>query len=131
MQEMNTAEIMRRLARAAETGDDDAYWSLHSADFVAHIPGRSRVGGDHQGRSALEALNALEVELTEGTIEHEVHDSLVSEDHAVRLMHLRAARRGHDDLDVQVVYVFHVRDGKLVELWTHPFDQDKFDEFWN
>jgi uncharacterized protein len=127
---MSTAEIMLRLARAAATGDDDAYWSLHTDDFVAHIPGQSRVAGDYEGRSALEALDQLETELTEGTIEHAVHDTLVSEDHAVLLMRLSASRPGKESLDARVVYVYHLRDGKLAELWTHPLDQARFNQFW-
>jgi ketosteroid isomerase-like protein len=127
---VNAAEIMRRLARAVQTGDADAYWSLHTDDFVAHIPGQSRVGGDHRGRSALEALDELENDLTEGSIEHEVHDTLVSRDHAVLLMRLLARRPERGTLDARVVYVYHVRDGKLAELWTHPLDQARFDEFW-
>jgi ketosteroid isomerase-like protein len=128
---MRPAEIMLRLARAAETGDDDAYWSLHTDDFVTHIPGRSRIAGDHEGRSALEALDQLETELTEGTIEHALHDTLVSQDHAVLLMRLSASRPGKQDLDARVVYVYHLRSGKLAELWTHPLDQTRFDQFWS
>lgn len=127
---MNEAESMRRLARAAQSRDADAYWSLHTDDFVAHIPGQSRVGGDHRGRSALEDLDGLENDLTEGCIEHEVHDTLLSVDHAVLLMRLVARRPGRGTLDARVVYVYHVRDGKLAELWTHPLDQARFDEFW-
>jgi hypothetical protein len=74
---VNAAEIMRRLASAAQTGSSDAYWSLHAADFVAHIPGQSRVGGDYRGHGALQALDDLENDLTEGSIEHEVHDTRV------------------------------------------------------
>jgi ketosteroid isomerase-like protein len=128
---VNAAEIMRRLARAAETGDADAYWSLHTDDFVAHIPGQSRIGGDHRGRSALEALDDLENELTEGSIEHEVHDTLLSREHAVLLMRLLASRPGRGTLDARVVYVYHLRDERLAELWTHPLDQARFDEFWD
>lgn len=127
---MNAAEIMRHLARAAQTGNSDAYWSLHAADFVAHIPGQSLVGGDHRGRGALESLDDLENDLTEGSIEHEVHDTLVSRDHAVLLMRLLARSSGRGALDARVVYVYHVRHGKLAELWVHPPDQDRFDEFW-
>ena len=127
---MNAAEIMRRLARAAQTGNSDAYWSLHAADFVAHIPGQSRIAGDHRGPGALQALDDLENDLTEGSIEHEVHDTLVSRDHAVLLMRLLARRPGRGALDARVVYVYHVRDEKLAELWVHPLDQVRFDEFW-
>jgi hypothetical protein len=66
---------------------------------VTHIPGRSRIAGDHEGRSALEALDQLEAELTEGAIEHAVHDTLVSEDHAALLMRLSASRPGKDSRD--------------------------------
>ena len=127
---MNTAEIMRALARAAETGDDDAYWSLHTDDFVAHIPGQSLLRGDHRGREALEALDKLESDLTKGSIEHQVHDTLVSEHHAVLLMRPMARRPGRSALDAQVVYVYHLRDEKLAELWIHPTDQAAFEEFW-
>jgi uncharacterized protein len=128
---VNATEIMRALARAAESGDDDAYWSLHTDDFVLHIPGRSLLGGDHRGRRAFEALDELEVDLTEGDIEHQVHDTLVSEHHAVLLMRLMAGRPGRGTLDAQVVYVYHVRDEKLAELWIHPMDQAAFDKFWS
>jgi uncharacterized protein len=128
-QGMSTTEIMLRLASAAEIGDDDAYWSLHTDDFVIHIPGHSRIAGDHEGRGALEALDQLETEFTAGTIEHAVHDTLVSEDHAVLLMRVSASR-GSDSLDARVVYVYHLRDGKLAELWIHPLDQARFDQFW-
>jgi ketosteroid isomerase-like protein len=68
--------------------------------------------------------------LTEGSIKHEVHDTLVSRDHAVLLIRLLARRPGRDALDARVVYVYHVRDEKLAELWVHPLDQVRFDEFW-
>jgi ketosteroid isomerase-like protein len=128
---MGTAEVMLSLTAAAETGDDDAYFSLHTDDFVAHIPGRSLIAGDHEGRSALQALDKLELELTDGTIEHVAHDMLTSEDHAVLLMRVTASRPGKADLDARVVYIYHVGDGKVAELWAHPLDQTLFDQFWS
>src|SRR6266545_7769495 len=65
---------------------------------------------------ALEALNKLENDLMKGSIEHQVHDTLVSEDHAVLLMRLMARRPGRGALDAQVVYVYHVHDERLAEL---------------
>jgi uncharacterized protein len=126
---VNAGEIRRALARAAEPGDDDASWSLHTDDVVAHVPGRSLLGGDHRGRRALEALNKLENDLTKGSIEHQVHDTLVSEDHAVLLMRLMARGPGRGALDAQVVYVYHMHNEKLAELWIHPRDQAAFERF--
>jgi hypothetical protein len=28
------------------------------------------------------------------------------------------------------VLVFHVRDGRIAETWSHHSDQYEFDEFW-
>jgi ketosteroid isomerase-like protein len=78
----------------------------------------------------MKALEALEVELTDGTIQHVAHDTFVSDDHAVVLMKIVATRSEHGSLDAHVVYVFHVRNGKLAELWVHPFDQASWDAFW-
>jgi ketosteroid isomerase-like protein len=33
-------------------------------------------------------------------------------------------------VDVPVVHVWHVRDGKLAEARAHPTDQHLLDEFW-
>jgi hypothetical protein len=27
--------------------------------------------------------------------------------------------------------VFHVRDGRITETWSHHYDQHEFDEFWS
>jgi ketosteroid isomerase-like protein len=40
------------------------------------------------------------------------------------------AQRGPRTVDVPVVHVWHVRDGKLAEAWAHPTDQYLLDEFW-
>jgi uncharacterized protein len=28
------------------------------------------------------------------------------------------------------VLVFHVRDGRITETWSHHYDQHEFDKFW-
>jgi hypothetical protein len=33
-------------------------------------------------------------------------------------------------VNVPVVHVWHVRDGKLAEAWARPTDQHLLDEFW-
>src|SRR3954451_13334731 len=113
---VSTRAIMDALADAAAVDDSNAYWNLHSADFVAHIPGRSQVAGDWRGRQEMERLESTEATLTNGTIRHEAHDTLVSADHAVVLMRITASRDGRA-LDALVTYVFHVRDSLVSELW--------------
>jgi ketosteroid isomerase-like protein len=49
--------------------------------------------------------------------------------HGVALLHVTAERDGRH-LDVTVVHVIHVRDGKVAEVWVHPRDSNALDEFW-
>ena len=51
-----------------------------------------------------------------------VHDLLGSDDHAVGLLRITAAR-GHHHVDMPVVHVVHVADGRVREVWAHPVDQ--------
>jgi ketosteroid isomerase-like protein len=40
------------------------------------------------------------------------------------------ARRGDRTLDVNEVLMLHVRDGRIVERYQVPFDQQAWDAFW-
>lgn len=59
----------------------------------------------------------------------EVHDILVSDKHAVALVRERAIR-GERSLDFNRVVVYHVRNGKIVETWSHDYDPYALDESW-
>jgi uncharacterized protein len=64
-----------------------------------------------------------------GTFRSQVHDLLATDDHAVALLRVTAQREDRA-VDVPVVHVWHVRDGKLAEAWAHPVDQHLLDQFW-
>ena len=64
-----------------------------------------------------------------GTFRADVHDVLGDDEHVVGLLRVSAQRDGRS-LDMPVVHVWHVREGKLAELWIHPQDQYAIDEFW-
>lgn len=49
-------------------------------------------------------------------------------EHAVALLRVRADREGRQ-LDQQYVPVFHVGDGRAIEVWTDPADLCAVDEF--
>lgn len=58
-------------------------------------------------------------ELSGGTFRSEVHDVLASDEHVVGLILARAERDGRI-VELPRVHIWHVRDGKLSELWLHP-----------
>ena len=122
--------IMRQYADAWLRNDWDAAIAVWADDVVHHVPGRHRLAGDFSGKQAfLDAYTTIFAEL-DGTIEVvDVHDVLVSDDHAVVLVTERAVR-GDRTHDFQRVGVYHLRDGKIVETWSHDYDPYALDAFW-
>jgi ketosteroid isomerase-like protein len=123
-------EILVRQAYLAQSrGDIEGYIGLLSDDFVLHIPGRSQIAGDYRGKDDVRRHFREIADLSGGTLRMEVHDVLASEEHVVALVNARAEREGVF-VDLQRVHVWHVREGKLGELWLHPADQYAFDGYW-
>jgi uncharacterized protein len=69
-------------------------------------------------------------ELSGGTLRLELHDVLANDEHAAALYTVRAEREGRR-LEDNTVNTFHMRDGKVTEVWTHPTDLYAIDEFWS
>jgi ketosteroid isomerase-like protein len=121
--------LLRRAYEAQARGDLESYLDLLTDDFVLHVPGRSRIAGVYRGRNEVRRHFREIAELSGGTFRTEVHDAMASRDHAIGLVDARAERDGRT-VALPRVHVWHVRDGKLSELWLHPLDQDAFDDYW-
>ncbi len=124
---MHTNEkLLRELLDAIEVGDASRAATLLADDVVVHCPGRSRIAGDHRGRGVFRAKMQ---ELTGAALTIETHDVLGSDDHAVGVYTMRL-----DWPDRTVAWkhvnVYHIADGKIVEAWENPFEQDVFDELF-
>lgn len=118
--------ILRAALAAIAAGDADALAEVMADDVVVHVPGRSRVAGTLRGRGR---FGARIREVGGGNLTIDVHDVLGSADHAVGVyvMRLDAPERS---FTWRHVNVYHVRDGKIVEVWSNPFEQDEFDAFF-
>jgi uncharacterized protein len=127
----SNAEVMRRYVEAWERNDSEAATALWDDDVVHHVPGRSPLAGDFHGKQAfLDHYGKVFAELG-GIIEVvEFHDVLLSEDHAVALVKERAVR-GERSLEFNRVVVYHLREGKITETWSHDYDLYALDEFWS
>ena len=121
--------LVRRAYQAQADGDIEGYLRLVSEDFVLHIPGKSRIAGDYVGRDELRRHFREIADLSGGTFRTTVHGVLANNDHVVGLLEASATRGDHVVL-LPRVHTWHVRDGKLVELWVHPTDQYAFDAYW-
>lgn len=88
------------------------------------------MAGTHSGREAVLGFLSREFEVSGGTYRVEVHDVLANDEHVVALTHATAER---DDklLDQNYAMVFHVADGRFIEVWPLAIDQTAVDQFWS
>ena len=115
---------IRQATEALNEGDVERFLSFHTDDAVLHMPGRSPFAGDHSGKDALRQLAEAQVQTLSRT---EIHDVLVTDEHAVVLGVVQNSAGGQEIEDKEVL-VFHYRDGQIAEVWFYPWDQYGFDE---
>jgi ketosteroid isomerase-like protein len=123
-------DLVRESFAAYGRGDLDAARKYQTDDIRYHQPGRNPTAGDYEGQEQVIGVMARFGELTGGTLSIELHDVLANDQHAVAMMTMRGERAGKQ-LNENVVIVFHLRDGKIAEVWAHPTDQYANDEFWS
>jgi len=125
--------------------EEDLAWAASSAfgrgDFSAlqhqffaeniiwHVAGTGLLAGDYLGIAQVMVILGKISELSGGTVETELHDVLVSNDHTVALATIRAERSGKQ-LQLNLVHVIHSDHGKATEVWTYSSDPAAAAEFW-
>lgn len=56
-------------------------------------------------------------------------DAVANDEHVVGL-HTSDTERDGPQVRSPTALVFHVQDGRIVETWSHHYNQHEFDEFW-
>ena len=124
-------ELVRRGSDAFSSGDMGTLGQVLDRDVVYHVPGRSPLAGDYRGQEeVIGRFFGRIFELTGGTFQVELHDSVANDQHAISLFTARGQRDGRT-LEQRSTLVFHARDGKLVEAWLFVDDQYAFDAFFS
>lgn len=122
--------LMREGFAAFGRGDIDAQRKMFADDVCWHAVGRSPLAGDYVGTEQVLQYFTRLVELTGGTFSLELHDLLANDEHAVALVTVRGERPGRQLADNEVL-TFHIRDGKVSEVWSHHTDLYAVDEFFS
>jgi uncharacterized protein len=99
-------------------------------NIVWHLAGTGPLAGDYQGVAQVMGMLSKISELSGGTIQHELHDVLVSNDHTVVLATIRAQRAGKQ-LQDNIVHVIHGENGKATEVWSHSSNPAAAAAFWS
>lgn len=118
-------EVTRRFFEAFNAGDLDTAKEFLAEDMEYHLGGDTPVSGDLKGRDAFLGLRARTG--IKGTFE--LHDVLANDEHAVMLVWTHHEREGKPTFEYPGVFVAHVADGKINEIWSFPFDQAAVKEF--
>ncbi len=129
MREHPNAALVRQALEALLGGDLATFSTAFADDVVWHVPGDGPLAGEYRGLASLLALFGRQVGLSDGTLQVELHDVMASDDHAVAWQQITAERDGFL-LDVVEALVFHIRDGKVAEVWQRT-DQYMVDDFFS
>jgi len=112
-------------------GDLGAMDQFFTANIAWHLAGTGPLAGEYHGVAQVMGLLGKMSELSGGTIRHELHDVLASNDHTVVLATVSAHRAGKQ-LQDNVVHVIHGSgDGQATEIWTTHSDPAAEAEFWS
>ncbi len=119
-------EAVRRAFEGIGSGDWDAVRAVVSEDVVWHIPGDSKIAGDAVG---IEAWAAKLQNLFTSGLNVELLNVMGAGDQVITVQRNSAATTG-GELDILVLNLFTLADGKLSRMQTFPGDQYALDAFW-
>ena len=122
-------ELVRRGYEAFNRGDVESLRQLFADTTIWHEPGHSPISRDYQGLDQVLGFFGTLGERSGGTFRASLHDVVANDDHVVGL-HSSDGERDGREARSQTVLVFHIRDGRIAETWSHHYDQREFDEFW-
>jgi hypothetical protein len=110
-------------------GSLDPLRSWLTDDVVWHVPGHSRIAGQHRGIDAVLSYFATRRRMTDETFRIKVHGLSPIGDRVVQLAGGTALVSGRE-VSWETVGIFRVADGRIAECWLVPFDLYAFDEIW-
>ena len=122
-----TVEILyRTLAEASALTSREPF----DDGTLLHVPGRSGVAGQYQGRDAIFGLFGRMAELTDGTLRFTPSGTLTADNQMIVVCGHSSAARQTRRLDTDTAYVVLLRNDRVREMWIVHHDQTQFDDFW-
>jgi uncharacterized protein len=130
MTEHPNVELARQAYEAIAKGDLTASSEGLADDVTWHGMTAGPLSDTYHGRDEVLAFIGRLMEETGGTFRLEVHDVLANDEHTVVLCTMSATRR-NKSIEIPVVNVTHVRDGKVTEFWSATTDAQASVDFWS
>jgi uncharacterized protein len=129
MSEHPNVTSMRTAYEGFAKGDLESLAGKWTAGIRWHEPGRHPLAGDFVGAPAIFAFFGRLLEATEGTLRVEPQTLLADDATGVAVV-IVTARRGGRALETMAAHISRFdADGKVVEFWSAPTDQELLDRF--
>ena len=128
---MNDANVklIERGFQAFAEGDMETMTEILSPDVVWHSAGNNQLSGTYTGLEEVFGLFARVGAMTGGQITNELHAVLADDEHGVALVNATTSM-GDKTLQAHNVFVYHLANGRVAEVWLSTADQAATDEFW-
>jgi len=98
-------------------------------DVALHLFGHSPLAGTHRGKDAVAStIRRIQGLTNRQTLE--IHDVVGGGDHAVILVKERFENAGRT-IDLSRVFLYHLRDEKITDIYVYDEDQAAVDSFWS
>ena len=131
MEAAENAAIMQRAYDAFNSGDMETLIEIFDEGAVWHLPGRSSMADDYQGRDATLAYFGQLAQKTGGTFRAQLERLLADDDDRVVGIQRSTADRDGKHLDVGNSILFQLKDGRIIDGREHFHDLYAWDEFWS
>jgi len=121
--------VLKRYADAWAANDFAAVMDCYHDEIVFHYFGRNLLAGTHRGKSAcLAVLKQVRDKAHRKLIE--IQDVMAGDRFGVVLARESFEREGRT-AELDRVFKYVVRDGRLGECWIYDQDQRAIDELWS
>ena len=111
-------------------GDTSAAALVLDDASIFHVPGRSGLAGDYQGKEAILGLFGRMVEYTHDTMRLGSPRLMARDGRVLVLQGHISATAARTQLDTDVIHALSLRGDKIQEAWLFSLNQDDFDDFW-
>jgi uncharacterized protein len=98
-------------------------------DVVWHVGGNSKWSGAYEGKANVLDFFARQAQATGAPPSVDIHDVLGNDDHVVALRSASATAQDGSSAEWKYVQVFHVRDGRVTEVWGMAENDAEVDPF--
>lgn len=121
-------EIVRTAVGLFLAGDLEGMLAYGSDDIVWHEAGSHPLAGELRGKEAVRARLEETLRLLD-EFRFEIIDA-VNDQGQVSVLVRWEGVAGETSTVVKAVHIHRVADGKIVETWFNPFDEENVDRFW-